>query len=621
MAAFSSHHRALLTLGGVAGLLALASHGAAADYLDDVRYRALATEAGASLATGARIRIDQVEAPSNGSAEDPIYRANPADAAFTGVTFHDQTGGLNPGTSGHATGVARLFAGNASMTPGVADVDSYEVNDWIGKVLFNAGTGLQRPVLGTGVLANHSWVGAGTTAADSVGVLQRLDWVIDQSNYIHVVGVTNASNPLLSNAYNVIGVTHSGNGTSGLTTALDAFYLAGRAFPHLVAPLDTPSAATAVVTAAVALLLDTSPAGALPGEGVKALLMAGATQVTRNTAAPNLQAWTATTANGLDPRYGAGQLDIAASHALLTGGEIASVEDGGLQASTSGYDYDDAFGGANGSNAIASYPTGTARVSGSLRATLAWNALIEDLAGPFAPTLRVVHNLDLQLLDVTEAPAVVLAQSTSTVDNTETVVASILAGRRYQLRVLNAGAAIERDYAIAWRVEPDRDRDGVFDRHEPAACPAADDADSDDDGIADGVEDANRNGLVDASETDPCAADTDGDGLLDGTELGVVSPLESPGEGLLGTDPARFVGDTEPSTTTYPLQADSDGDGVADGVEDANRNGRLDAGESDPNDPAAQPPAVHAVPAMSPVGAGTLAALLVLCAARAFGRG
>lgn len=612
----SPYRRPLLARAGAATAVGLACLTVQADYLDDIGYRALAAQLGAALPAGVSIRIDQIEAPTDGGEADPIYRADPGDAAFSGVSFHDQTAGANPAFSGHATAVARLFAGNASMTPGVADVDSYEVNDWIGKVLFNAGAGQQRPVLGTGVLANHSWVGAGTTAADSVEVLQRLDWVIDKSDFVHVVGVTNASNPLLSNAYNVIGVTRSSNGAGGLTATLDSFYVAGRAFPHLVAPLGTPSESTAVVTAATALLLDAAPSNTLPGEVVKALLMAGAAHVTRNSAAANLQAWRGTTTNGLDPRYGAGQLDIAQSYALLTAGEFASVEDGGLQATSSGYDYDAAFGGANGSNSIATYPTGTARVSGHLQATLVWNAQIEDAVGPFAPTLRTVHNLDLQLLDVTSVPSVVVVQSSSTIDNTETVSAETIAGHAYQLRVLNAGAPSERDYAIAWRVEPDRDRDGLFDRYETGGCPAADDADSDDDGLADGVEDANFDGVVDAGETDPCDADTDGDGLQDGTELGVVSAVAAPGSGLLGTDTARFVADADPSTMTSPTDADTDGDGFVDGIEDANRNGAIDAGESDPGSALSQPLTVKAVPLLPPPLLGILALLLGLLGAR-----
>jgi hypothetical protein len=81
-------------------------------------------------------------------------------------------------------------------------------------------------------------------------------------------------------------------------------------------------------------------------------------------------------------------------------------------------------------------------------------------------------------------------------------------------------------------------------------------ADTDGDGIGDFDEDTNHNGIVDVGETDPKLADTDGDGLSDSLEL------------TLGTN---------------PLVADSDGDGLSDGQEDANHNGIVDATETDPN--------------------------------------
>jgi hypothetical protein len=103
------------------------------------------------------------------------------------------------------------------------------------------------------------------------------------------------------------------------------------------------------------------------------------------------------------------------------------------------------------------------------------------------------------------------------------------------------------------------------------------DADTDDDGILDGWEDANHNGLVDPGETDPCNADTDGDGIQDGTELGYTLGDIGP-----DTDTAVFQPDLDLSTTTDPLNPDTDGDGISDGEEDTNHNGRVDPGESDP---------------------------------------
>jgi hypothetical protein len=134
--------------------------------------------------------------------------------------------------------------------------------------------------------------------------------------------------------------------------------------------------------------------------------------------------------------------------------------------------------------------------------------------------------------------------------------------------------------------EPDWDGDGIATVIEDRTdvCTDSRDADTDDDGIADGDEDANHNGRVDPGETDSCDADSDGDGIQDGTELGITSPVADPdGDGpSKGTDVAVFVPDADPSTTTDPRNADMDGDGLKDGEEDANFNGKVDDGETDP---------------------------------------
>jgi len=124
----------------------------------------------------------------------------------------------------------------------------------------------------------------------------------------------------------------------------------------------------------------------------------------------------------------------------------------------------------------------------------------------------------------------------------------------------------------------DSDGDGLSDNIENAFCTDPYDADTDDDGILDGVEDANHNGLVDTNETDPCNIDTDGDGIQDGTELGYTLADIGP-----DTDTSVFQPDLDPTTTTDPLDPDTDGDGISDGEEDTNHNGRVDPGETDPN--------------------------------------
>jgi|GEM_PF-1801206 len=140
----------------------------------------------------------------------------------------------------------------------------------------------------------------------------------------------------------------------------------------------------------------------------------------------------------------------------------------------------------------------------------------------------------------------------------------------------------------------DSDGDGLSDSIENSWCTDPLDADTDDDGILDGVEDANHNGVLDPGETDPCNTDTDGDGIQDGTELGITDPVADPdGDGpLLGTDTNVFIPDADPTTTTDPLDKDSDDDSAWDGTEDTNHNGRVDEGETNPLNALSYPAAI-----------------------------
>lgn len=136
---------------------------------------------------------------------------------------------------------------------------------------------------------------------------------------------------------------------------------------------------------------------------------------------------------------------------------------------------------------------------------------------------------------------------------------------------------------------PDSDYDNLIDLLEERAdvCSNYLDADTDDDGIPDGEEDLNRNGVVDGNETDPCNPDTDEDGIQDGTEDRKNTPVDDPDgdDPAVGTDIAFFIPDSNPDTGTSPLNPDTDNDGLMDGIEDADANGLLDSTETDPNNP------------------------------------
>ena len=145
---------------------------------------------------------------------------------------------------------------------------------------------------------------------------------------------------------------------------------------------------------------------------------------------------------------------------------------------------------------------------------------------------------------------------------------------------------------------PDTDGDGLIDPVELMLGTDPQDADSDDDGLFDGVdptvkgrkgagfgEDEDLDGVISPWETDPADPDSDDDGLFDGTESGLTAARTPDTDLGAGT----FVADADPGSNTDPRDPDSDDDGALDGVEDANGNGAVDPGEADPLSDASVP--------------------------------
>ncbi len=115
-------------------------------------------------------------------------------------------------------------------------------------------------------------------------------------------------------------------------------------------------------------------------------------------------------------------------------------------------------------------------------------------------------------------------------------------------------------YSYAWddteELWRDHDGDRLPDFIETRIGTDPDDPDSDHDGIIDGLEDRNGNGIQDPMETLALVADTDGDGLLDGEE-------DRNGNGGIDGD------------ETSPLRKDTDGDGLSDYGESLTRTDGL----------------------------------------------
>ncbi|MBI5556360.1 MAG: right-handed parallel beta-helix repeat-containing protein [Deltaproteobacteria bacterium] len=129
----------------------------------------------------------------------------------------------------------------------------------------------------------------------------------------------------------------------------------------------------------------------------------------------------------------------------------------------------------------------------------------------------------------------------------------------------------------------DADGDGLLDELEEAGCTEPLNPDTDSDGLPDGVEDANHNGMVDNAETNPCNADSDGDSYQDNIDPFPANPAEwtdSDGDGIgdnadlcpldAGNDPDGdticALADNCPETSN-PDQADCDNDETGDGCD------------------------------------------------------
>ena len=540
-------------------ILLSADAGWCADYKDDVGYARLAQAMGTAVPDGQGVTATQVEAAVTVEGETH-WMPDSGDTQFTGKTIIDATGG-DDGSSGHATGVGRYFYGNTLSTAGgIGTIHVYEANDWIG--LGFLGTGYLyggrpfQPVYdrstmpwtlsAPGRVANHSWVG---TAGGAEGdILRRLDFVASRDEYIQVTALNNGTTrkPLLGDAFNSITVGRTDGSHPMGTSDIDELYVAGRVSPLVVAPFSVTSTCAPVVSAAVALLIEagrdpvlsTDPVAATTtnrsgevihnterAEVIKAVILAGAQRVTHNTwLSAQIMDYRQDGANGLDRRFGAGQLDVYNSYQMIAAGEQNSGEDrpetGGI-ISAYGFDFDPAFGGASGCNTTGTYTFTPAAGQRRLWASLVWNLRIDGGSAYDYDDTAMLYDLNLALYDITATGYQrLVAASYSSVDNSENLWAELVPGRTYKMVVTTAGeqSAFSWDYALAWRMDTptDSDGDGIPDDWEVQNglnYTLADDAGLDPDS------DQLSNLQEFQYGTDPSCADSDADGQPDGEEI------------------------------------------------------------------------------------------------------
>jgi hypothetical protein len=239
-------------------------------------------------------------------------------------------------------------------------------------------------------------------------------------------------------AYNGLGVGAYGGLSSAGPTADN-----GRAKPDLTAPGEVTSFSTPLVVGAAALLQQAGARGdggsdsraATDARTIKALLLNSAVKPGD---------WATTNGSPLDPRYGAGILNVFNAYSQLTGGQHGCSETtqvpaggahapgsgGGVVASARGWDFSTNTSSPSNDGVSHYYfdlsdPAATAYTA---TATLVWQKQANKAA---------INDLNLYLYD--RASGSLMAASTSAVDNVEHLWVPQLPPGRYDLQVWKAG--------------------------------------------------------------------------------------------------------------------------------------------------------------------------------------
>lgn len=450
---------------------------AVATELDDIGYNRLLLEQGAALSTGDSIAVAQSEAliGTNG------YYPSTTIADFADKTFLQGSGAQ--GVSSHATNVGvRFYSLTKSPAPGISSITNYSATGWLNGDYLKTLTGQLPPPTSVRV-ANHSWISTGF-GNEVLNSLYRIDWLVETDDSIQVAGVNNrlsdgteAPAALFAGAFNVITVGLSnGNHSTGATNLSSPYTSANRVRPHLVVPdVNYTSFAAPLVSGTAAMLLDfahdhpgvsngtlLTSAGrsnrvitsAETSEVIRATLMAGADRQAI-TALSNGYAYNATSTSGLDPRFGAGQLDVYQSYHIMAAGEQDARERLNFaDIKMYGFDYE------------ASYVAGQQRtyrfsvdeVAREFAASLAWNVDIdlELIGGVYTDPSVLLRNLNLSLRNAITGQ--LIASSNGQHDVTENLYVPMLGSGQYELTVSAANYSVlnpwTTDYGLAWRFAP-----------------------------------------------------------------------------------------------------------------------------------------------------------------------
>ena len=462
------------------GLLAVPAS-VTATALDNVGFTRLRAQLGEALPAGSGMRVTQVES-SLASDHDhnpltPKVRTWQPDVKARGlaskpIVVHATAPAA--AYSSHATSVARLLIGQRGMAT-ASTLEVRSASDWMGDHSLNSFS-TRPPLSSASRVFSHSW--AASISVGNTRILRRVDWLADHDEVIHVAGVRNTpdktNQPLLAASLNAIVVGRSDGQHSRGTPVVDATYVAGRARPHLVAPLKSASAATPMVASAVLLLaevsdtadLSTSDTPKLTRGGVelrdagrpevlRAVLMASADRGIDNKGYPDIDDYRGTPAsrtdNGLDLRYGAGQLNVYKAYHLLRAGEQERSGAAGDRVATTGFDYVQNLFDETG--ATASYYLET-DVAGEFNATLSWHLIFPGAGGERFDASAIYSDLDLCLYRLQGEREQLLSASAAKHDTTENLHLDLSPGLyRLEVRFTDSDNSVtpRQDYGLAWQ--------------------------------------------------------------------------------------------------------------------------------------------------------------------------
>lgn len=416
--------------------------GQEADYRDAVGFNRLKASAG-DLPDGKTVLAGHIEWSSEGA-----YAPDANDAEFGGKEIRLVGAG---NTTSHATSVGKLFYGKgSSMAPGIRVIEAWPAQTFLLDPVRGLRGGTSEPPEEMRFkVINSSWVFNPKENGQDIELLRRYDYMLDRDEVLGVACTRAGDDPimdaLLASSYNgIIAGTSNGRNPVKLTT-LDG---AGRNKPEIVVPVKEPSAAGPVVASAAALLIDKAHAEVALDEAahptvVKAILLAGASK------APFAK-WEQVRDEPIDRRFGAGQLDIEASFAILTAGRGRPGK--GEVVRSTGWDRNFPEKGSQ------LYFFDVPATGGEFSAVLTWNRTVLDgIPGPSEwgrpQSLLVTMTLRLYRADGSSVGPVVEA-SESTVDNIQHVYARRLELGRY---ALEAAADLRTvPYGLAWQLRPGR---------------------------------------------------------------------------------------------------------------------------------------------------------------------